>query len=60
MEDNAKIEEMETTELEETVEETEEETVEEIQDEAEIQTTFNESSVEDLMDEEGSVENVSN
>ena len=51
MEDNAKIEEMENTEVEETVEE--------IQDESEIQTTFNESSVEDLMDEEGDVENVS-
>lgn len=31
-----------------------------IMEEPEIQTTFNETSAEDLIDEEGSVENVSN
>lgn len=40
------------------VEETTEEATENIED-VEIQTTFNETSVEELIDEEGNVENVS-
>lgn len=50
MEEDVKI-------TEEAVEELEE-NAEEVQDEFGVQTTFNESTVEDLIDEEGSVENV--